>query len=156
MSIHDGYVRASRIHTLNRYHYKSEARDSKGEMTMDDVVKAPADTTTFTIYTDCFWVNAEYIEKELDVTYLPLIQKYIITDKAYDALLMKIAFDGYSRKTESQHPYYVTLAILKKELDGIKGEVYDTGVFGAEAKYFFRSTWRLKNVPTLLPHRVVA
>jgi hypothetical protein len=118
-------------------------------MTMDDVVKSPAVTTTFTIYTDCCWGNNEYVEKELNVKYLALIQNYIVTDKAYDALLMKIDFDGYAGEAQSQHPYYDTLALLEEELEGIKEEVYDTGIVGNRAKNFFRSTWRFKDVPTL-------
>ena len=116
---------------------------------MDDIVKTPAEKTTFTIYTDCFWVNDEYVEKELNAEYLPLIQKYIITDKAYDALLMKIEFDGYGKKRIEHPSCGRTLEFLEEELDSIKGEVFDTGIFGHEAKYFFMSTWRLKDVPTL-------
>ena len=116
---------------------------------MDDIVKTPAEKTTFTIYTDCFWVNDEYVEKELNAEYLPLIQKYIITDKAYDALLMKIEFDGYGKKRIEHPSCGRTLEFLEEELDSIKGEVYGTGIFGNQAKYFFRSTWRLKDVPTL-------
>jgi hypothetical protein len=114
---------------------------------MDDMVKR----ATFTIYTDHFWVNDEYLETTLDVRYFPIVQKYIVTDAALDALLTKIDFDNYDENRYEHPAYGRTLELLEEEMTTIKRAVLDSGMFGGDVRYFFRSTWHIKDAR--LPQR---
>lgn len=87
----------------------------------------------------------------MDVRYLPIVQKYIVTDAALYALLTKIDFDNYGENRHEHPAYGRALELLEEEMTTIKGAVLDSGMFGGDVRYFLKSTWHIKNA--LLPQR---